>query len=120
MVTNEFLYGLIFNGNIIRDGDAIIITKINGISNLSYLFRKKIIDEVIIKFHKHKKYNVLMMKMFLKKNNKMISIGERFERSKKEMESNSNLVRRFPCKPIEINIRFADELESSDAIIYQN
>ena len=120
VVIDKFLYGLIINGNIIRDDDVIIITKIEGISKLSYLFKKKIIDEVIISFQNHKRYNTSMMKMFLKRNGKIISIGERFEMSKKEIESDLNLMRRFPCKPIEINIEFADELEFSNAVIYKN
>lgn len=112
----NYYYGFRIKDKLVESGHKIRITKLDGNSNLAYLFRKEIIDEATILFLKHEKYNTLMMTFELKKNGKPITNAERFEYSQITIEDMPERAKKeFVCEPCEINISFAEELELSTA-----
>jgi len=116
MNTNNYTYGLKIKDKIVEVGDTIKITKADGNSTLSYLFRQKIVDEVIVNFVKHEKYNTFMLNATLFKNSQRITYGERFELTQErtaEIPEKANKPYESPL--FEINIAFAEEMEQSDA-----
>lgn len=119
----NYTYGLKIQGRTVKFGDKIKITKTDGNSNMSYLFSKKVVDEAIIEFIKHHKYNTLMLTVTLKSNSRIITVAERHSLSKEELDDINKPEKYnapFIEEPIEMNIAFADELELSDAKFIEN
>lgn len=113
----DFTLGLSINDKLIECGDIIVIKNMDGHTVLSDLFRRNIVDEAIIKIFKHKEYNLFMFKGLLKKNNKILTIGERFESSKEDMEDNPRLKRKYFVKKDQITLKFIDDLKISKCVV---
>ncbi len=112
----NYNYGLKIKDRFVIPGDTIKITKTDGNSNLAHLFRKGIIDEAILTFTKHEKYNTLMIDAILRKESKKITNAQAFEYDQDTIDDIPERARKeYHPKPFEINIAFADEIEQSDA-----
>jgi len=69
--TNEYLVEL-FRENFIKPNVKIKVTRLNGITRLSILFRKEKCDTAYIRFFIHPFFEILMCDIFLFKNGKIL------------------------------------------------